>query len=98
MATMKKLVRVRSLRALVVLDDDVTIHIIPKGMQGILVGASPDSKTEKQHSFSVQWDFHAVGDSVVFDEPEGEPACIEPGFPVDTVPLDAIEVIAVQEV
>jgi hypothetical protein len=100
MAGTKKLVRVRALRALVVFDDDVTAHLVPKGMQGTLVGAAPDSDhsdKKKVFSFVVEWDFHAIGDSAI-SQAECDPACCKPDFSVDEVPLDAIEVIGVWEV
>jgi hypothetical protein len=100
-ADVKKLVRVRALHALVVFDDDVTAHVVPKGMQGTLVGAAPNSThadKKKAFSFVVDWDFHAIGDSTITREAECDPACCEPGFSVDEVPLDAIEVIGVQEI
>lgn len=101
----EKCVRVRAVRWLVVCDDDQTIHMVPKGMTGTLVGCAgsnmdfteeQDRRKAKRPHFAVEWDFHAIGGSrsTVFARDDDEPKVIRPDFPCDCEP-DDIEFIGV---
>ncbi len=93
-----KLCRVRALRHLKVGDNDGTIHMVPKGMTGTLVGCAAlanydDKKPDPR--FAVEWDVHAIGpdDKSVFGarhDPERDERfeVCEPGFHCAVDPKD----------
>ncbi len=88
MSKNKLVVRVRAKRSMIVMDDGCTVHMVPEGMHGNLVGCQGMQGKQsvddtKKNMCLVEWDAHAVGDSYTNnDEPDESypPSVVVPGF------------------